>query len=139
MYRNQNPLSSRASEARRGIFAPNTCMKGSKVRRSFDSHFQCSLRMTNPEHRYNIHWMLFDSRGYGASRGVARQGLVTLLCGRGRDPRPARLHRSLAFKSSSPFGETAKTPVSVRTSGFLVARQGLEPWTHALKGRCSTN
>ena len=22
---------------------------------------------------------------------------------------------------------------------FFMARQGLEPWTHALKGRCSTN
>ena len=22
---------------------------------------------------------------------------------------------------------------------LLVTRQGLEPWTHALKGRCSTN
>ena len=32
--------------------------------------------------------------------------------------------------------KNADTPMGIR---ILVARQGLEPWTHALKGRCSTN
>ena len=51
--------------------------------------------------------------------------------------RQARLHRSLAFYGSSPW--RSKKPIPKWVSAFLVARQGLEPWTHALKGRCSTN
>ena len=33
----------------------------------------------------------------------------------------------------------SRKPIPKWVSAFLVARQGLEPWTHALKGRCSTN
>ena len=43
-----------------------------------------------------------------------------------------------ALNGSSPWGQT-KNQIPGWVSGFLVARQGLEPWTHALKGRCSTN
>ena len=47
--------------------------------------------------------------------------------------------RHTALNGSSPLFETAKNQIPGWVSGFLVARQGLEPWTHALKGRCSTN
>ena len=49
----------------------------------------------------------------------------------------ATCHRHVAFNHSSPWQSKKRTPK--RVSAFLVARQGLEPWTHALKGRCSTN
>ena len=42
------------------------------------------------------------------------------------------------FGSSSPNSLCKKQAPRWGTC-FLVARQGLEPWTHALKGRCSTN
>ena len=51
---------------------------------------------------------------------------------------PATPHRGVAFCYSSP-DEKSKMRTPKRASAFLVARQGLEPWTHALKGRCSTN
>ena len=37
------------------------------------------------------------------------------------------------------FRQESKKPIPIWVLAFLVARQGLEPWTHALKGRCSTN
>ena len=46
-------------------------------------------------------------------------------------------HRHIGFNFSSPW--QTKKPIPGRVLAFLVARQGLEPWTHALKGRCSTN
>ena len=63
--------------------------------------------------------------GMGKNRGSARSS-----------PRRRR--------SSAPHGIIrvpfhAKIRIPKWVFGFLVARQGLEPWTHALKGRCSTN
>ena len=43
------------------------------------------------------------------------------------------------FESPLTPHHKQKTQKSVRLLRSLVARQGLEPWTHALKGRCSTN
>ena len=42
----------------------------------------------------------------------------------------------LHFILRAPGDKEANTQ---RVLASLVARQGLEPWTHALKGRCSTN
>ena len=48
-------------------------------------------------------------------------------------------HRGVASNYSSPWLKQSKKQIPRWVSAFLVARQGLEPWTHALKGRCSTN
>ena len=73
---------------------------------------------------------------------LARQGLVYIFA----------VGENYGFARSSPrdrlsTGQSdliirvpeAENGQSVWIDRFLVARQGLEPWTHALKGRCSTN